>query len=421
MVKKVSQKGKIVARMAAIAALFQAGCANVQSADKEPAQIIARQLATQSMTPEEEEHFRQFFEEYAKKSPTAQKVLTDLYNQNAVVALFDKEQDENNILDAGLSNEDEVGLNRALKEKNIPLEHTFFHEAEHVLHLKQAHTNGINAASFKSLDDVYIYCTIMEGLAERKAMIVGMEYDYGPWFSEAAKERGEMAFTERMKTNGREFEERLSYEKAAVILANSETNTLPNQRYFKRDPNWDEIISIMSRGEVTHLDVLPEPTLSFLHLFILKELEKNPDAAQLDDLDLSCALAHRSVLRQDESALKDMVAALLAETYTACEKTGIPFNQETQYSFLYLMGWPTNEQRKMIDSGEKTFDEVRADNLKLIPLEELFDGAVNLIQSEDVQAYQIYETKYYGKMLNFEKQVLCPTPRAPVRDRAQTR
>ncbi|MBQ4471634.1 MAG: hypothetical protein II942_00085 [Alphaproteobacteria bacterium] len=423
MVKKVSKKGKMVARIAAIAALFQTGCASMPVAhkDKQSVQVTAEQVAVQNMTTEEEEHFRKFFADYAKKSPTAQKVLTELYQQNASVALFDKEPDENNIFDAGLSNEDEVGLNRRMEELGVPLGNTFFHEAEHVLHLKQAHTNGINAASFKSLDDVYVYCTIMEGLAERKAKMVCVEYDYGPWFSEAAKERAEAVFNERIKTTCRDFEERLAYEKAAVILANSETNTLPNQRYFERNPNWDEIISIMSRGEVRHLDVVPQPTLPFLHLCILKELEKNPNAMSLDEFDLSCALAHRSVLQQNEADIRETISDVLMQTYAACENTGTPLQQDTLYSFLYLIGWPTAAQQALIDREEKTFDEVRAENLAAIPIPELLDGAVNLIQSEDVQAYQIYETRYYGKMFYFEKQILCPAPQTQTRNRVHTR
>jgi hypothetical protein len=177
----------------------------------------------------------------------------------------------------------------------------------------------------------------------------------------------------------------------------------------------------MSGGEVTEIPVLPQPTLTFLHLCILKGLEKNPDATEPSDFDLSCTLSHQSALRQNEFALKEMVAGLLAETYMACEKTGTPFSQDTQYSFLYLMGWPTNAQREMIDSGEKTFDEVRADNLAKIPLKELFDGAEAVIGAPDVQAYNTYETQNYAKMLHIEKQIFCPEQTVPVRHKQSTR
>ena len=102
-------------------------------------------------------------------------------------------------------------------------------------------------------------------------------------------------------------------------------------------------------------------------------------------------------------------------TYDSCEKTGKSFVPETQYSFLYLMGWPTKDQMDEVNAGSKTFSEVRDNNLAEMTTQELFDGAQNLIESPDVQAYGTYETQNYGKVLYFAKQILAPRHNSRIR------
>jgi len=420
MVKK-SSKGKMIARAAALTALLQTGCLLMPSGNEVRHEEKKPGLTLTNMEPEEKKDLKDFFVDYSLRSPTAKRTLKDLAKLGTTIEFFEKDVDENRIFDAGLSDENVLSLNRLMAEKEVPFDDTFFHESEHVLHLNAAHRHGINGASFRSLDDVYIYGTIMEALAYHKAALCCAEYEYGPERFAEAQEYAKQVFLDRMSANNKAFEERLSYERAALARASFETNVLPNQVYFKGEPDWNEVITIMSRGEITEVPVLPQPTPTFLHLCVLQGLEKNPDATKPSDFDLSCTLAHQSSLWQDESDIKQMVAGLLAETYIACEKTGTPLSQDTQYSFLYLMGWPTSAQSEMIDAEEKTFDEVRADNLAQIPLKELFDGAQALIESPDVQAYNTYETQNYGKMLHIEKQIFCPEQVLPVRHKQSTR
>ena len=411
----------MMVRAAALTALLQTGCLLMPSGNGATHEPRKPGLTLTHMAPEEEKKLKDFFEDYSRRSPAAKRTLEDLAKLSTTIEFFEKDVDENNIFDAGLSDENVLSLNRLMAAKGVPFDDTFFHEAEHVLHLTAAHRHGINGASFRSLDDVYVYGTIMEALAYYKAALCCAEYEYGPGRFMEAQKHAKQVFLDRMSANNKAVEERLSYEQAALARASFETNTLPNQVYFKSEPDWNEVITIMSRGEITEVPVLPQPTPTFLHLCVLNGLEKNPQATKPSDLDLSCTLAHKSSLWQNESDIKQMVAGLLAETYMACEQTGTPLSKDTQYAFLYLVGWPTNAQREMIDSGEKTFDEVRADNLAQISLKELFEGAEALIEAPDVQAYNTYETQNYGKMLHIEKQIFCPEQTVPVRHKQSTR
>lgn len=408
--KQISRKGKLVARMAAVAALLQAGCAVVpHSSRSEKVSVVQNQKAVglhfENMTPEEEANLRELITAYGLRSSSGMKLLKEMARQGVTIEFFDKDLNEDRILDAGLSSEDTISLNRKMKENGVSFDNTFFHESEHAVHLKAAHTHGINAHSFASLDDVYVYATLLEGLAYRKAAMCCAEYE-GKSKAEVVAE-GDNAFRDRMQVSSKPMEERSSYEKAAVALANCETNVLPNQVYFKSNPDWNQVVAILSRDEVKDLPVLPEPSLMFLNLCLLREIQKNPDARTLEDLDISCGLSNRELLRRDDMGIKKMISNLLMETVDACRATPQSVSKDTLYSFLYLIGWPTAQQMEMLERGEKTFDEVREENLAEFSTPDLFDSAIDLIQSPEVQACNIDETRYYGKILQFEKQILC--------------
>ena len=426
MVKKISQKGRMFARIAALAALFQGGCAVLPQSENDKANHTITQTAKQGlklkdMTSEEEIDFKSFVVSYSQKSPTARQVLKDLARLGTTIEYFEKEQDEGDMFDAGLSDENVLSLNRLMFEKGVPFDDTFFHESEHVLHVTEAHRHGINGASFRSLDDVYIYGTIMEALAYRKAALCCTEYTNGPEGYAAAHEVADAIFLKRLSADNKVDEEREAYENAAFYRKTFETNMLPNQVYFRSEPDWNHIVTVMSRGEVTEVPVLPKPTPRFLHLCILNELEKNPNLTNPEDFDLSCVLKNRSSLTEDESRLKKAIADLLGEVYVACEKTGKSFENDTQYAFLYLMGWPNDVQMMQIQDETVSFDEARDANLSQIPMPELFDSAIRLIESPDVQAFDIYETQNYAKMLRLEQQILYPQQRGLVRNNRKTR
>ncbi len=412
MVKKLVQKGKMATRIVALAALMQTGCATVENKEgSSDNRVVAQQTVHhgwqfKNISPSERRELQRFFIQYAQGSPTARNMLHKLADAGTTIEFFDKEKDENNVFAAGLSDESTLSLNRLMMTEGVSFDDTFFHEGEHVLHLSEALRYGINARSFRSLDDVYIYATIMEALAYRKAALCCGEQKYNPDFERAKKEADEV-FIDRLSAASKTVEDRQIYERDALIMVNSETNILPNQVYFDTEPNWNQIVSIMSRGEVTSIPVLPKPTLDFLQACVLKELQKNPNAQSLDEFDLSCVLAHQSSLRQDEMAIKKSISDLLCETYDSCCETGsVP--DEVLHSFLYLAGWPTKQQMEALNDGTLSLDQAREQNLQGISLPDLFDNAQSLIDSEEVQKYQTFQTQIYGKLLYFEKQILCP-------------
>ena len=417
MTKKLHQNNEWVICLVALSSLFQGGC-EANSFQTRPNRTNSSafpqshygysrySLNLTNMTFEEKRKLNEFFEEYGEKSPAAEQVFKSLEELKTPITFFEKDAEDGKLFGAGISDDSSLSLNRLMEEKGIPFDDTFFHEAEHVLHLNAAHQAGINSASFASLDDVYVYRTIMEALAYRKAALCCAEHRYGPSDFERVKARADKAFLDRMSASNKSPDERRSYEKSAVEHINSETNILANHMFFQTNPDWNEIVTIMSRGEVTEVPVLPQPTLDFLHFCILKGLEKNPEATKPSDFDLSCTLAYQSELRNDEPAIKKSISTLLLDTYEGCEKTGKPLSGDTKRLFLHLMGWPKIKQLDVVDAGLKTFDEVRTENLTHIDLIELFDGAITLINSSDVQPYNTFETKNFGKMLLIEKQLL---------------
>ena len=403
----------MAARILALAALLQTGCAAVSNPKGKPnknpvvQQVTHRGWAFKDVTPEEKRNLQRFFIQYAQASPTARQMLHALADAGTTIEFFDKEQDSNNLFDAGLSDENVLGLNRKMIAKGVSFDDTFFHEGEHVLHLREMLRCGINARSFRSLDDLYTYLNLMEALAYRKAALCRGEYKYHPDFERAKKEADEV-FLARLSAETMAVEERQAYEEAAIARANTETNILPNQVYFNSEPNWNQLVSVMSRGEVTQMPILPKPTLSFLTLCIFRELEKNPNAQSLDEFDLSCVLAHQSTLCQDEGAIKKFISSLLIETYDACCNTQhAPMSEKTQQSFLYLSGWPNRQQMESVNQGSLDFVDAMEDNLRQFAVEDLFDAAQELIESKEVQSYATPQTQHYGRLLYFEKQVLC--------------
>ena len=407
--EEIYSKSKALLRVAAIAALFQGGC--ISQTDSAPTtssgvfqKKVFKKMPMPSLTEQEKQQYEHLMQNYATRSLSARKVLQELVEQNISLELFTKEQDKDNLFRAGETGKNSIRLNRLIKEKSVSLEDTFFHEAEHALHLKQATDAGINSCSFSSLNDIYIYVSLMEALAYRKAALCTMEYHR----VKAAQKKAMDIFNMRFSAKGKDTDERFNYEKDAIMLINSDTNVLPNQVYFKENPNWNRIASILSRGEVTKIVGLPQPTLTFLNLCLLRELEKHPNAQKLEDLNISCALANRSSLQKDQRAIKEMISNLALEVYAMCQKTKKGFSEQTNDSFLKIIGWPTAQQKAEIERKKTTFQKVRDDNLAHFKTGELFDLMDNLLSSDEIKAYNPPKIEQYRKILKFGKMFLIP-------------
>ena len=404
---------KTFLRVVALASLLQGGCISSthtlnETLSNSSVQGKSQIFSMDGLTDNEKKSIQSFMDDYAQKSPSARKLLKELADQGTRLNLFRSDLGAGDIFHAGLSNENELGLNREIKKMGVSFADTFFHEGEHVVHLKHSHKNGINAHSFSSLNDVYIYATLLEALAYRKAALCCGEYDQKLSRREL-EQKVENVFKNRLSTATKYMEERLTYERDAIIMANSETNTLPNQVYFNKNPDWNKIASILSRGEVKKVSTLPQPTLLFLSACLYKELDKHPNAASLDDLDISCALTNQSKLQKDQKEIKALISSLLIEVYDLCQKSDKPLSDEMMYSFLYTIGWPTSEQQKKIDQKKIDFEVVRDINLSKFGTGELFDRAIALLNTPEVQSHKIPKFEIYPKVLKFEKMILVPS------------
>ncbi len=413
---------KFFLRMLALIGCLQAGCTSPfqKTQLSDDAQLRYTNSFLGELPSGERRFWRNFIEDYAQKSPTSKKLLADLLRQNARLKMFTKQAGKDNVFRAGESTENLLKLNRLIQTKGISLPDTFFHEGEHVIHLKRAHQHGINARSFSSLNDVYIYATLLEALAYRKAAICCAEYEKKLTEAEIQKKAKDV-FERRLLTRHHDPNVRSSYERSAIILTNSETNQLPNQVYFDKNVDWNQIVSILSRSEVKEISVLPQPTLTFLSLCLLRELEKHPDAKELKDLDISCVLANKTSLQKDQLAIKTLISDHLMEVYDACQKKEKRLSKNMRNSFLYLIGWPDKQQHEQIESKKTTFKKVRDFNLSQFEIGELFDRAQELIKSPEVRAYNDPYIRHFEQILRFEKMILVPSKKQKIKTKQLTR
>ena len=404
--KTLSSKIKNLGRILALSAVFQAGCeafnSNSETHQKQ------NELTLLDLSPVERETINCFIQDYSERSPAAKKVFQELNQQGARFEFYDENPDEKGLFWAGRSSEDVLSINRKIVENGVSFPNTFFHEAEHVIHLKRAHQQGINAHSFSSLNDVYVYATLLEALAYRKAALCCSEYGNKDKTPKEISAHAESIFRERLTTKNKELDERFSYEEDAIKMANSETNTLPNQVYFPSKVDWNHVVSVLSRGEVKKVPVMPQPTLLFLNVCLYRELEKHPKAEKLDDLDISCLLKNRSELQKDDKGIKENLSNFLINIFNICQKKERQLSNETKGQFLYLIGWPTAKQQQQIDQGKTDVKSVYDSNLARFDTAVLFNSAEKLLQSPEVSAYRDPEIELYRKMIHFEKMILLP-------------
>ncbi|MBR6232105.1 MAG: hypothetical protein IKQ99_03290, partial [Alphaproteobacteria bacterium] len=161
--------------------------------------------------------------------------------------------------------------------------------------------------------------------------------------------------------------------------------------------------------EVNHISALPQPTLTFLGVCLLREIEKNPEAKKLEDFEVSCILSNKSVLQQDQQAIRIMVSDLLTEAYDVCQTQGKSLSPQLFNSFLYHIGWPTAQQMQKIKEKEVSFKQVRDDNLSKFKVNELFDGAEKILFSPEIKAFNLPDLHKLTKVLHFEKMILLPS------------
>lgn len=401
---QINKKSQNLARLTAIAALLQCGgFVNETRAEDVPVQPAG--ALTTKLTQDETQDFAALLRDYAEKSPAARKLIGEFAGLGEGAKLSDPDVAKYCLeLARGkghLSHE-------VLEDKQVPFAERVFHEIEHILQLKQAADNNINAASFATLDDLYTYLTLIEALAERKATLCREEYARGGEGFQQAKTLANIAFNKRLLVHESPIPRYTKNEEAAVFLTNTEPPVFANQTYFGPNPNWDEIVSVLSRGEVTKMPVEPRVSLDFLSVCLWKGLERNPNATSVKDFDISCVLSHQSELQKDEVGIKRIISNGVREVYYSCVKTGKPISPSVTQMFKYLSGVPTAEQEKEIAAGKMTRDAALETNWKGFSVPEMFDLAIDFVESPAVRAYQTDATKRFGKILRFEKQILVP-------------
>lgn len=394
------------------------GCQSRMSNKTHYAQEYKKLIVNAS--PSEQCELNRVITDFATHSPSARKILDEILLCAPTISFFEEKPGEDRSVLGGSGGDDELLLNSNVEVREVePLERTFFHEGEHVAHLKMAHALGINALSFASLDDVFCYNALIEALAERKSAICLAERELYPLNKEKEKHIksiGEEAFLRALCGTNRDMVIQNAYVEQTMKMANGETNALPNQVYFKENPDWDNIVKRISRGEVTKVPILPVPTLQFMNVCLLREIEKHPDAKSLDDFDVSCSLSNRSILGKDEAAIKRMISDMLMEVVQGMveKPTGKELSSEVTDAFVYWIGFPDDKQQEQIDNGKIDFDAVRDFNLAPLKTSEMFDAAENLIQSAEVQSFDTPETKTFGRILHFGKQIVLPAPKSRV-------
>ena len=401
---QINKKSQNLARLTAIAALLQCGgFVNETRAEDVPVQPAG--ALTTKLTQDETQDFAALLRDYAEKSPAARKLIGEFAGLGEGAKLSDPDVAKYCL---ELARRKGHISHEVLEDKQVPFAERVFHEIEHKLQLKQAADNNINAASFATVDDLYTYLTLIEALAERKATLCREEYARGGEGFQQARTLANIAFNKRLLVHESPIPRYTKNEEAAVFLTNTEPPVFANQTYFGPNPNWDEIVSVLSRGEVTKMPVEPRVSLNFLSVCLWRGLEKNPNATSIKDFDVSCALSHLSELQKDEKTIKTVISDALVEVYNSCVKTGKPVSPKMRQMFSYLAGVANAEQEKAIAAGKMARIDAFNENLKEFSVPELFDLAINLVESPEVQAYQTNATKKLGKILRFEKQILVP-------------
>ena len=240
-----------------------------------------------------------------------------------------------------------IQIRRNAFKDTLPLLWVLSHEAEHARHMTLEDQKGYSAHS--SLNDSYIATTIHESLAERSGSSVTLEYltkhpelrsELPTNFSLDGKNldnpemriealKGMIYNLDLEQQKGKSlseitkdvFNRRMSidqtpgwdatwkrYEKNAFISGDN----IP-QRTMQ---DWDKIVSDISIGQVSEIKSLPVVSDAFAWKCISSEIEKNPNASSLNELNLSCLKKNKGKTQLDENSTKNMVISSLFEAQT---------------------------------------------------------------------------------------------------------
>ena len=113
------------------------------------------------------------------------------------------------------------------------------------------------------------------------------------------------------------------------------------------------------------------------------------------------------MLVKDEVTIKRMISDLLLELVCSLPNTkGV--SPETANEFVYWMGLPDKNQQEMINNKKTDFTTVRDSNLARFTTKDMFEAAETLINKPEIQRFNTLDTKYFGRMLHFSKQILLP-------------
>lgn len=394
------------------AAAVSKGCVSADLDSKPDKEIDIRPFFVNRC--EQTDEIAQDISRFCLQSPSAQKLLQDVKKCSPCFLLEDVAPDSDGNVDGGKCDGKNLILNINPQVRSVKsLFDTFLHEAEHLVHLAAGKKMGINALSFASLDDLFCYNSILEALAERQVAVCFAEKECFPMSLQDQKEIeaiGDKAFLDSLLCVSRETSVQDAYVMQTLLFANEDTKTLPNQRFFNENPNWDEIVCILSRGQVKKMPLMPKPTLQFMGLCLLREIQKHPTATSVDAFDLSCVLQNRSALKKDELAVKTFVSDMLFEVIEKAEKNGYRFSPEEQQSLCYWLGFPTVEQVALIQSNQATFNDLRQANLNALKTQELFDATIELVENieQKNELKECFSKDHYAKILRFSKQILYP-------------
>ncbi len=278
--------------------------------DIQEGKIDYQSLITQTTDEEDKNTLLQLIK-WAEEIPSGRNVLNALKKHKTQLFMLNLVGDEYGVSFPDLSG---VCLNSALlnQDENRYLAFAaFIHEAEHIRVMGLSHQNGIGLTSFQSLDDQYIFGTINESLAVRKSVQAVQElikkhpdWPYAKKWQDLLnreyatkgnlKHIADLAFEKRME-NLTGLGASLHYETHIPQIKEE----IQNQRKFPKNPDWNQIIKMITDNEVKSVSVFPVPSFYMARSMIFNEMAKQEEnignyTPKLKDLDLSCIIKNKA-------------------------------------------------------------------------------------------------------------------------------
>ena len=322
-----------------------------------------------------------------------------------------------------------IQIRRLLQNDPLALLWALSHESEHSRHTYLAEQKGYDHQA--TLDDRYTFLTIKEGLAERNACAVTLEYlDKHPEArSLLAYQKPEGNSPQEDKLLKRiEMFHNMIQDLYAQRQSGSEINDIaagvfdrrmslkdtPDwdlswQRYEKNAPgkyhrevspkgedDWNQIVSDISEGRVCQIKDLPMVSCEFVKKCISSELDRMPDAKSLNELDISCAHRNKKHIIPDEIGIRDTIISTMFDIQRIDAENGktIPpellqkingyLGVELSQNLREEMGWLAGMDT---DSEYRAKANIAQSHLRQKSTKESLDGALALLNSPEAKTY----------------------------------